>query len=96
MGCAKWTGVRLADVLNDVGVKSSAVYIGYYGEDTHLSGDSSKDTISRGVPIDKAMEAESLIAWSMNDQDIPLLNGYPLRLVFGGVPASCSGRVRVL
>lgn len=92
VGCASWTGVRLADVLKDVGVKSDAVYIGYYGEDTHLSGDRTKDPISRGVPIAKAMEEESLIAWSMNGKDIPMLNGYPLKLVFGGYPASCSGK----
>ncbi len=92
VGCAKWTGVRLRDVLQDVGVKSNAVYIGYYGADIHLSGDPNKDPISRGVPISKAMEAESMIAWAMNDEDIPLLNGYPLRLVFGGYPASCSGK----
>ncbi len=92
VGCAKWTGVRLKDVLEDVGVKSNAVYLGYYGADTHLSGAPDKDTISRGVPIEKALEPESLIAWSMNDQDLPLLNGFPLRLVFGGYPASCSGK----
>ncbi len=92
VGCAAWTGVKLADVLKDVGVKSNAVYIGYYGEDTHLSGDPTKDPISRGVPIAKAMEAESMIAWSMNGNDIPVLNGYPLRLVLGGFPASCSGK----
>ncbi len=92
VGCAKWTGVRLKDVLADVGVKSDAVYIGYYGADTHLSGAADKEPISRGVPIKKAMEAESLIAWSMNDKDLPVLNGYPLRLVMGGYPASCSGK----
>ena len=92
VGCAKWTGVRLKDVLKDVGVKSDAVYIGYYGADTHLSGAADKDPISRGVPIDKAMEAESMIAWSMNDKELPVLNGYPLRLVLGGYPASCSGK----
>ena len=92
VGCAAWTGIKLADVLNDVGVKSNAVYVGYYGKDTHLSGDTKKTTISRGVPIDKAMEDESMIAWSMNGKDIPQLNGYPLRLVFGGFPASCSGK----
>ncbi len=92
VGCVKWTGVRLKDVLNDVGIKSSAVYLGYYGADTHLSGDPGKDSISRGVPIAKALEEESMIAWSMNDQDLPMLNGYPLRLVFGGYPASCSGK----
>lgn len=92
VGCAKWTGVRLRDVLEDVGIKSSAVYIGYYGADIHLSGATDKDPISRGVPIEKALADESLIAWVMNDEDIPLLNGYPLRLVFGGYPASCSGK----
>jgi len=92
VGCAAWTGVRLKDVLEDVGIKSDAVYIGYYGKDTHISGDLKKVVISRGVPITKALEAESLIAWAMNGEDIPLLNGYPLRLVFGGFPASCSGK----
>lgn len=92
VGCAEWTGVRLKDVLNDVGIQSNAVYIGYYGKDMHLSGDPDKDSISRGVPMRKAMENESLIAWSMNGEEIPLQNGYPLRLVFGGWPASCSGK----
>ena len=92
VGCAKWTGVRLKDVLEDAGIKSTAVYIGYYGADNHLSGDPGKEPISRGVPIDKALEENSLIAWAMNDDPLPLLNGYPLRLVFGGWPASCSGK----
>jgi DMSO/TMAO reductase YedYZ molybdopterin-dependent catalytic subunit len=92
VSCGRWTGVRLKDVLNDAGVGSNAVYIGYYGKDTHLSGDHSKVPISRGVPIEKALEDESLIAWSLNGQDIPVMNGYPLRLVFGGWPASCSGK----
>jgi sulfite oxidase len=92
VGCSEWTGVRLKDVLNSVGVKSSAVYIGYYGKDLHLSGDTEKVVISRGVPISKAMEDESLIAWAMNGEDIPPMNGYPLRLVFGGWPASTSGK----
>ena len=39
VGCAKWTGVRLREVLEDVGIKSNAVYLGYYGADNHLSGD---------------------------------------------------------
>jgi DMSO/TMAO reductase YedYZ molybdopterin-dependent catalytic subunit len=92
VACPKWTGVRLADVLNDVGIKDDAVYIGYYGKDTHLSGDKSKEPISRGVPIHKALEDESLIAWAMNDEGLPAMNGHPLRLVFGGWPASASGK----
>jgi sulfite oxidase len=92
VGCCKWTGVRLKDVLKDAGIKSDAVYIGYYAADKHLSGDSKKVVISRGVPIAKALEEEGLIAWKMNDEDIPAMNGYPLRLVLGGWPASTSGK----
>jgi DMSO/TMAO reductase YedYZ molybdopterin-dependent catalytic subunit len=84
--------VRLRDVLQKAGIKKDAVYIGYHGADVHLSGDPQKESISRGVPISKAMEAETLIAWGMNGEELPLLNGYPLRLVVGGWPASCSGK----
>ncbi|MCV6608537.1 MAG: sulfite oxidase [Campylobacterales bacterium] len=92
IGCGRWTGVRLKDVLKYCGVKKDAVYIGYYGADTHLSGDPTKTTISRGAPISKAMEKESLIAWAYEGEDIPHYNGYPLRLVMGGWPASVSGK----
>ena len=92
VGCAAWTGVRLKDVLEDVGLKKDAVYIGYYGKDSHLTGDPAKKPISRGVPLSKALEEESLIAWALNGEPLPHLNGYPLRLVFGGWPASCSGK----
>ena len=92
VGCPLWTGVRLRDVLDDVGIRDDAVYIGYVGADRHASGDVSKLPISRGVPIDKAMEAESIIAWAMNGEDIPAHNGHPLRLVCGGWPASVSGK----
>lgn len=92
VGCPQWTGVRLKDVLQACGVKEDAVYIGYYGADTHLLGDPNKVPISRGVPINKAMEDEALIAWAINGEPLPLMNGYPLRLVFGGWPASTSGK----
>ncbi len=92
ISCADWTGVRLRDVLESVGINSDAVYIGFVGKDIHLSGDILKATISRGVPISKAMEDETLIAWAMNGKEIPLLHGYPLRLVIGGWPASVSGK----
>lgn len=92
VGCPEWTGVRLRDVLESVGIKENAVYIGYYGDDRHLSGDPNKAPISRGVPIEKALEDETLIAWAMNGEAIPVMNGYPLRLVCGGWPGSVSGK----
>lgn len=91
IACAEWTGVRLKDVLNDVGVRSNAVYVGYYGKDNHING-TDKTVISRGIPIKKAMEDDVIIAWAMNGQNIPYLNGHPLRLVVGGWPGSCSGK----
>ncbi len=92
VSCAEWTGVRLKDVLESVGIKPDAVYIGYYGQDTHLSGDPKKVPISRGVPMSKALEDETILAWAMNGKDIPIMHGHPLRLVIGGWPASTSGK----
>jgi DMSO/TMAO reductase YedYZ molybdopterin-dependent catalytic subunit len=92
VGCPKWTGVRLKDVLNSCGLKQDAVYTGYYGADTHPSGDAKKVVISRGVPIKKAMEDESLIVWAINGEEMHIQNGYPLRIVTAGWPASTSGK----
>ena len=92
VSCAQWTGIRLKDVLEDVGIKSDAVYIGYHAVDSHLSGDPSKEPISRGVPISKVMQDETILAFKMNGEDIPLVHGYPLRLIAGGFPASASGK----
>ena len=92
VGCPRWTGVRLSDVLRACGIADDAVYIGYYGSDRHLSGDSTKNPISRGVPMSKALEPETLLAYQLNGKDLPWLNGYPLRLVCGGWPASTSGK----
>jgi DMSO/TMAO reductase YedYZ molybdopterin-dependent catalytic subunit len=92
VGCPVWNGIRLRDVLDDCGVREDAVYIGYRGADTHLSGDPEKSPISRGVPIEKAMEPESMIAWGMNGAELHPMNGHPLRLVIGGWPGSVSGK----
>jgi DMSO/TMAO reductase YedYZ molybdopterin-dependent catalytic subunit len=92
VSCAEWTGVRLSDVLADVGFKNDTVYIAYHGTDIHLSKNPSKEPISRGVPISKAMQDETLLAFAMNGGPIPLAHGFPLRLVAGGWPASASGK----
>lgn len=92
VSCANWTGARLKDVLADTGIKNNAVYIGYHGADTHLSGDPNKEPISRGVPIEKALQDETILAFQMNGADIPLAHGFPLRLIASGWPASVSGK----
>ena len=73
-------------------MKQDAVYIAYHSADEHLSRDPSKDAISRGVPIWKALEAESMIVWGMNGEPLPSHHGFPLRLMFGGWPGSTSGK----
>ncbi len=92
VSCANWTGIRLRDLLEDVGFTDQAVYVGYHAADLHLSRDPSKEPISRGVPIEKAMQEETLLAFAMNGKDIPLVHGQPLRMVVGGWPASASGK----
>ncbi len=89
VGCAEWTGVRLADVLKAAGVKKSAVYTGHEGADTNLSGKPGFP-LSRGVPIAKAMNPANLIAFQMNGADLHIMNGHPLRLVIPGWPGSVS------
>ena len=90
VACAEWTGVRLADVLKAAGVKSGVVYTAHEGADTHPAGAASGRPISRGVPLAKAMDPHSLIAFAQNGRPIHPMNGAPLRLVFPGWPGSCS------
>ena len=90
VGCAEWTGVRLADVLRAAGVNPQVVYTAHEGADTHLSGVAGKLPLSRGVPIEKAMNPHNLIAFAMNGGSLHPMNGAPLRLVVPGWPGSCS------
>ena len=90
VACAEWTGVRLVDVLKAAGVKKQASYTAHYGSDTHLSGKPGKLPISRGVPIEKAMDSNNLITFAMNGEPIHPMNGAPLRLHIPGWPGSFS------
>ena len=91
VGCAEWTGVRLIDVLNAAGAKSTAVFTGHYGIDRSLA-DPTKDAISRGVPIKKALDPNNLIAFAMNGQPLPHIHGGPVRLIIPGWPGSVSSK----
>ena len=90
VACAEWTGVRLADVLKAAGVKDGVVYTAHEGADTHPSGEPGALPISRGVPIAKAMDPATLVAFAQNGQPIHPMNGAPLRLIVPGWPGSCS------
>ncbi|MBI2714127.1 MAG: molybdopterin-dependent oxidoreductase [Rhizobiales bacterium] len=91
-GSSEWTGVRLADLLKAAGVKPSAVFSGHYGTDPHLSGDASKPSLSRGVPIKKLMDENNLVVWALNGQPLPNIHGGPVRLLIPGWPGSVSAK----
>jgi DMSO/TMAO reductase YedYZ molybdopterin-dependent catalytic subunit len=93
VGCAQWTGVLLRDVLETVDVRlNAAVHVAYEGEDRHLSGDPDKRPISRAIPIQKAIDEHTLLAWAMNGEPLPPEHGWPLRLIVPGYPGSASGK----
>lgn len=87
---AEWTGVRLRDVLQAAGLKSSAGFTGHFGADPHLSGATDRAAISRGMRLAKAMHEDTLIALRMNGQPIPHIHGAPVRLIVPGWPGSLS------
>jgi DMSO/TMAO reductase YedYZ molybdopterin-dependent catalytic subunit len=90
IGCAEWTGIPLSVLLRAAGVKQSAVYTANTGADVHLSGDPKRLTLSRGVPIAKAMTEHSLLVWAMNGKSLENIHGGPLRLIHPGWPGSTS------
>ncbi len=85
-GCAAWTGVRLGDLLAQCGVASNAVYTGHHSPDMRLDGRG--PALSRGLPIEKALAPETIIAWAVNGEPLPPLHGGPLRVVAPGYPGS--------
>jgi DMSO/TMAO reductase YedYZ molybdopterin-dependent catalytic subunit len=88
MGCPKWTGVRLRDVLAAAGVKAGAVHVAGQGGDFGVVATAAP--VIRSIPMTKAMEQHTLIAWGMNDGPLPGIHGFPLRLVVPGWVGSAS------
>src|SRR6266536_1798659 len=82
MGCARWKGARLKDVLEKVGVKKEAVEIVFDGADGPIL-EKTRDFI-KSIPVWKAMEETTLIAYEMNGQPLPHLNGFPARIIVPG------------
>jgi DMSO/TMAO reductase YedYZ molybdopterin-dependent catalytic subunit len=82
MGNAKWGGVRLRDVLDRAGVKPGAVAVRFNGLDQPVV-DGAPDFM-KSLDIDHARDGEVMLAYQMNGEQLPLLNGFPLRLIVPG------------
>ncbi len=82
MGNAKWTGVRLQDLLERAGVDQDAVHVRFDGLDQPVA-DVTPD-FKKSLNLDDAMQHDVLVAHSMNGEPLPMLNGFPLRLVVPG------------
>ena len=88
MGCPKWGGVRLRDVLKAAGVKANGMHVAGQGGDPGALATAAP--VIRSIPMSKAMEENTLIAWSMNEGPLPFVHGFPLRLVVPGWVGSAS------
>jgi len=82
MGCARWNGASLKDVLAKVGIKKEAIEIVFDGADGPAV-EKTPDFI-KSIPVWKAMEDSTLIAYEMNGQPLPHFNGFPARIVVPG------------
>jgi DMSO/TMAO reductase YedYZ molybdopterin-dependent catalytic subunit len=88
MGCPTWTGVRLRDVLTAAGVKSNGAHVAGQGGDFGVVATAAP--VIRSIPLAKALDSDTLIAWGMNDGPLPKVHGFPLRLVVPGWVGSAS------
>ncbi len=86
MGNAKWTGVRLKDLLEKAGVKDDAVQVRFDGLDKAVA-DVTPD-FRKSLNVEEVLRQEVMVAYAMNGEPLPYLNGYPLRLVIPGWYAS--------
>lgn len=82
MGNAKWKGARLKDILAKAGVRAGAVDVSLNGLDTPVLNATPDFVKSLGT--DHANDPNILVAYEMNGQPLPMLNGFPVRLIVPG------------
>lgn len=82
MGCARWKGAKLKDILAKAGLKAEAVEIVIDGADGPIL-DKTPDFV-KSIPLAKAIEDTTIVAYEMNGAPLPHLHGFPARLVLPG------------
>jgi DMSO/TMAO reductase YedYZ molybdopterin-dependent catalytic subunit len=81
VGNGRWRGVRMADVLKQAGIKDSAKEILFDGADVPLR---TMPDFQRSIPVTKALDSHTLLAYEMNGETLPAKHGFPLRVVAPG------------
>ena len=81
VGTARWTGVRLGDLLARVRAKANARFVLFDGADAPLA---TIPDFVRQVPIAKALDPDTILAYEMNGAPLPIANGFPLRAIVPG------------
>ena len=82
MGNARWTGVPLKRILEKAGLAASAKQVVFDGLDRAVVA-ATPDFV-KALDVDHTLDGEVMLAYAMNGEDLPMLNGYPLRLVVPG------------
>ena len=81
VGNGRWTGVRLADVLARVKVKNGAQHVLFDGADVPIG---TMPEFKRTITVPKALHPDTLLAYQMNGETLPVAHGFPLRLIPSG------------
>jgi sulfite oxidase len=81
VGNGRWRGVRLADVLQRSGVRAGAVEVLLDGGDLPLG---TMPDFQRSIPLKKALDPNTLLAYDMNGETLPIKHGFPLRAIVPG------------
>ena len=81
MGNARWVGVPLKDVLARAELKNTAKQVTFNGLDTAIFGGGD---FVKSLDVNHALDGEVMLAYQMNGADIPMLNGYPVKLIVPG------------
>ncbi len=82
LGNVTWTGARLKDILARAGVKKGSVEVAFNGLDNPPLP--TVPDFIKSIPLDTALEDEVIVAYAMNGGDLPMLNGFPARLIVPG------------
>ncbi len=83
VGNGRWRGVRLADVLKRAGVQPGAVEVLFDGADVPIG---TMEDFQRAVPMPKALDPDTMLAYEMNGEILPVKHGFPLRAIVPGWP----------